>query len=334
MPMSKISYSVKTMRTYLLHNGHNHVELDHLSENDLFELYQKENLEYLQLFQSELNEKMGTAPKINSADNHIKDDLRIKIQKIGRNISKLYDMIDEHIDDYTYDQFLEIFRTYLRVSPAKIQKILKVKYRQLQEVWLEKLEVRFSSLPSKERVQLMSYYEKNRDNIQKLKQIYHLSEDENYIHNIEQISQSKLDIIENFMPELMEENYKAYYDETPEKINLIKEVLNLTQSYSKSYLKELTISKLVFLKNEVIEQDKREIEDRKLFNKHIKALEDAMSSLNENDFSKASLDAITELDSDLLHRVVNYLTNKHKTFLNKFNTAIKGYQNILKTKFV
>lgn len=317
-----------------MHNGYTPIELDALSKDELFELYQKKNLEYLHLFKAELNEKMGNVPKMADIESQINDDLRIQIQKIGRNISKLYDLIDEHIDDYTYEQFLEIFRTYLRVSPAKIQKILKVKYRQLQEVWLEKLEVRFSSLPLKERIELMSYYEKNRDNIQKLKQIYHLSEDENYIHNIEKVSESKLNIIENFMPELMEENYKAYYDETPEKIDLINEVLGLTQSYSKSFLKELTISKLTFLKNEVIDQDKREKEDRRLFNKHTKALEDAMKSMNDGDFPKASLDAITELDSDLLHRVVNYLTNKHKTFLNRFNTAIKSYQNILKTKFV
>ncbi|MDO7253667.1 hypothetical protein [Helicobacter cappadocius] len=333
--MSKTSYlSSSLMKIYLTNRGHTQTELNHLNDSELFELYKEESLEYLHLFQLELDEQIGNTIKNRPKNYNSPSKLKTKIEKIGKNISKVYDMIDEYIDDYTYEEFLEIFRSYLRIPAVKIQKILKVKYRQLQEVWLEKLKVRFSSLPDEERIQLMDYYEKNRDNIQKLKQIYHLSEDENYIKNIQQISEFKLDIMESFMPELMEENYKAYYDETPEKINLVQEVLTLTHSYPRSFLKELSMSKLVFLKNEIIEQDKREIADKKLFNKHTKALEEALNSPNDTDFSRAALDAITELDSDILHRVVNYLTNKNKAFLNKFNTAIKGYQNILKTKFI
>ncbi|PAF53344.1 hypothetical protein BKH42_06405 [Helicobacter sp. 13S00482-2] len=326
--------SARSMKVYLSNNGHTQIELDHLSNSELFELYKKESLESIYLFQSDLDKKICIATAEGLKHYEIEDKLKTKIKKIGRDISKVYDMIDEYIDEYTYDQFLEIFRSYLSVPAPKIEKILKVKYRQLQEVWLEKLKIRFASLPDEERIQLMHYYEKNRDNIKKLKQIYHFSEDEYYVGDIQRISESKLSIIKNFMPELMEENYKAYYDETPEKINLIQEVLKLTHSYPRSYLKRLSISKLLFLKNEIIEQDKRDIINKKLFNKHIKALEEAMNSPNDNDFSKAALNVITELDGDNLHRVVNYLTNKNKTFLNKFNASIKTYQNILKNKFI
>ncbi|PAF42224.1 hypothetical protein [Helicobacter sp. 11S03491-1] len=327
-------YDIKMIKMYLQNHGYTQDELKHLDNKKIFALYKDESIKGIYEFEGILNQDTSSAIE-NFKNYNVDEQLKDKIQKDSRDISKIYDLINEYIDEYTYDEFLEIFKTqFSNIAMNKIEKILRIKYRQFQEIWLEKLELRFQHLPVEERIPLMKYYEKNRDNIQKLKYVYHHSENPTYIHDIQRVSEIKLNIIKTFMPELMEENYKDYYDETPEKIALVDEVLKLTSSYSKQYLKDLNIAKLKFLQNEVIEQNKKDIHDKKVFQKYTKALEDSINTMDDDEFGKICLNAITELNSDQIQKIINYLSNKNKLFLNKFNTTIKGYQNIIKVKFI
>ncbi|PAF49864.1 hypothetical protein BKH41_00755 [Helicobacter sp. 12S02232-10] len=329
-----VPYDFEMIKLYLKNHGYNIIELNAMDNEKLFNLYKEHSLKVIYEFQTSLHQNNSfSVGHIKNYD--LENQLKSKLLKIGKNFSKIYDLIDEYIDRYSYEDFLEILCMQLdTIPPSKLEKILKVKYRQLQQVWLEKLEEKFKILPVEERIPLVKYYEKNQDDIAKLKRAYQDSKDPSHLEKIKKISEIKLNIIKIFMPSLMEENYKAYYDETPEKLELIDHILELTNSYSKKYLKDLTISKLKFLKNDIIEQNKREAQDKKLFQKYTKALSESMNSMDDNEFSKVCLDAIAELNSDQLQRVVSFLASKNKFFLNKFNTTVKSYQSIAKTKIV
>ncbi|PAF41503.1 hypothetical protein [Helicobacter sp. 11S02596-1] len=330
--MKHIPYNFEIMKLYLKNHGYSPAELDIMEDEKIFNLYKTINHKMIYDFQITLCQN-NSFPAEQVKDYDLENQLKSKLSKIGKNFSKIYGLIDEYIDHYDYQEFLEILCMHLDTIPSsKIAKILKVKYRQLQQVWLEKIEQRFQVLPIEERIPLIRYYEKNQDNLAVLKRVYDESKDPAYIEKIKKISEVKLDVIKVFMPSLMEENYKAYYDETPEKLELISRILALTNAYSKKYLKELSISKLKILEDEIIRQNKQEAQDKKLFQKYTKAFSKSMASADDNEFSKVCIEAVAELNSEQLQMVVSFLAGKNKFFLNKFNTTIKNYQNISKIK--
>lgn len=233
----KMSCNLKMAKVYLKNYGHSDDELDKLGENELFELYKIQSSKRFFEFRTALEEETSSISFPHAKENTGNyQDIKEKIKKNDQDISKLYDIFDEYIYKYTYEDMLEIFRSNLpNVSSNKIEKMLKVKYREFQEIWLEKIKDRLYDLPEEERLTLMGFYEKNRNNIEKLKYVYQNSAQSNYRKIIKNISIMKLEVIKNFIPNIMEENYKDFFKETPEKIKLINNIIGLTPTYSKNF---------------------------------------------------------------------------------------------------
>lgn len=330
----KMNCNLKMAKVYLKNYGHTDNELDRLDEKELFELYKTQSSKRFFEFRTALEEEVSSISFPHTRVN-IKNyqEIKEKIKKNDQDISKIYDIFDEYVYKYTYEDILEIFRSNLPdISSSKIEKMLKVKYREFQEIWLEKIKERLCDLPEEEKLTLISFYEKNTNNIEKLKYVYQNSAQSNYIKVIKNISKMKLEIIKNFIPSVMEENYKDFFKETPEKIKLINNIIELTPTYSKKFLLELDIEKLEFLENEIIEQNKKEIYDKQLFQEYVKSLEDAMNSPDDNVFEKVCLEAITKLDEAQLQSVVDHMCSKNSFFINKFNVIARSNQSKMKNK--
>ncbi|PAF52637.1 hypothetical protein [Helicobacter sp. 13S00477-4] len=333
--LTHIPYNFEIIKVFLKNHGYNTEEIKQADNKKIIELYEEYNIKAIYEFQIFLNQNNALSSTENIKKYHMQDELNQKILKINGDISKIYDLIDIYFDDYDHDELLEILCKRIKnFSINKIQKIFQIKYRQYQEIWLKKLEIRFKDLPAEEKIFLKKYYEKNRNNMEKLKYVYEYSKNPQYIEKIKKVAQIKLDIMENFMPDLKESYYKSYYNNTPEKIKLIKEISQLNPSYSKNQLKEFTITELKSLNSEILEQNKKEIQDKKLFHKYTNAISQSMDSMDDESFVKICLEAIRELDEEQLQKVVNFSISRNKFFLGKFNTVIKEHQGLTKIRFI
>ncbi|WP_143428888.1 hypothetical protein [Helicobacter sp. 12S02634-8] len=322
------------IKTYLKNNGYDGAELEKYNTSQLLEMYQNHISKEIHIFQTFLNQNhaLTLAP---IKDHAIQQELRTKISAVKKKFSKIYDLIDTYMGYYDYEEFLEILCVQLSNIPAtKIKKALQIKYHQIQQVWLEGLEDQLQDLPAEERATLMQYYQRHQNDFSKLEKVYEDSKNPAYIQKLKKIAEDKLMVVKNFMPSLMEENYPAYYNGTPKKLELIEKISKLTNSYPKKYLKTLMISQLELLESDIIEQNQREIQDKKLFQKYTKAFLESLNSMEDNDFSKVCLDAISELNSEQLQRVVSFLASKNKFFLTRFEALTKGFKSIIKTKII
>lgn len=329
-----MKFDLKMIKVYLKNHGYTDGDLNKLDEEKLFELYKTQSTQRVFEFRMALRDQNFSIP-LSQSSNNIQNYQKIKekIKKINQDISKIYNILDEYVYEYTYEDILEIFRSNLpNISSSKIEKILKVKYREFQEIWLEKIKNNFFDLPDEEKLFLINFYEKSRNDIEKIKRVYQSSMRSDYMSNIKKISEIKLEIIKNFMPNLMEENYKDFFKETPQKVEIMKEILELTSSYSKNFLLELDMEKLEFLRDEIIKQNKKEIYDKKVFQEYVKNLEETINLLDDNDFEKVCLEVITKLDETQIQNIINHMCGKNNFFINKFNAVVRSHQSKLKNK--
>lgn len=327
--MNNDDYDINLVKNYLANHGYNFEDLNLMGQEEILGVYRRYNKKIVHQFQSSINGKEVVEKKIEEYG--IEDELKEKLLEVGKSVTKLYDVIDKYIQHYHYEDFLKLLKLYLDDMPSsKIEKILEIKHHQFEEMYLSKIGDLLANLMPQERLVLMQFYEKKRDDLFELEEIYQKCRTQNVLEQMKEVASSKLEIIRNFMPDLMEENYKAYFDETPKKLEMVEKILELSKSYTRRYLKTLTISKLEFLENAIIEQNKKEILEKKLFKKHTKALEKTMVSLDDNEFSNACLNAISELNSEQLQKVIAHMASKYKTFSSKFNSATKSYKNMIK----
>ncbi len=309
-------------------------DIENKSDEEILKLYQDHNLREVMEFQKEVFDNgfvdiTKEIPELLEIANVIKED----IKGVGDNISALYGIIDKYIEKYPYEElkFL-IFSGIKKIPLLIVERIIMAKTYQYQEIWLEKIAKNLEVLPIEEKSVLMAKYQSLCDNLTTLFNIYQKSFQEEGIAKMREVAQNKLAILKNFSPQLLEATYRAYYNESEEKLKLVNEILEYTQSYPKAFLKNQSMERLMNLKKEIIGRREEEAQSKRLVFEHIKALEESMAETNDSNFDAACMNAISDLNNIELQKVVDYIGSKNKFFVNRFEEVAKRFRSKVNAK--
>lgn len=325
--------SLKSMKVFLQSKGYN---VEHKDSQEVLDIYKDVCSQEVNMYQNEVfdtsffdvsraNENMELIA--------LSQIIKTEIEQIQNEPQKLYILIDKYIEQCPYEEFkFLIFSGVKKLPFLTMDRIFKIKYYEYQEVWMEKIEQHLDVLPQEEKRVLMYHYDKIRDNIPLLFRAYQKSFDVDEVEKMKRVAEDKLLLLQNFNPQILEENYRAFYDESPEKIKLVKEVLSLTSSYTKSFLKHIPMDELLNLIKEIKKQKQNEEESKKRIVKHIKILEESITMASDSDFDMACINAIEELNNEELQKVLHYLGSQNKFFLNKFESVAKQFGSNIKAK--
>ncbi len=312
-------------------------DMDGSDESEILKTYEKICIQEIKTFQNIVFEQnffetqsLRETAEFVALTNIIKEEIR----QIQGSVEKLYEVLDRYIEKCPYEELKFLIFSGIKKIPFMIlDRAFKIKYYQYQEIWLEKIEINLEILPLEERSVLMQYYQDHRENIPLLFKVYRQTFDPKEVQKMKEVAQNKLLLLQNFSPQLLEENYKAFFDESEQKIHLIKEILSYTHSYPKNYLKKIPINQLMILKEEIKKQKEQEERSKKRVAKYIKLLEESMMVINDGDFDMACSNAIKELDSEELQKVIGHLGSQNKFFANKFESVAKQLRGSVKAKF-
>ncbi|RDU73281.1 hypothetical protein CQA57_05180 [Helicobacter anseris] len=325
--------ALKSMKVFLQSKGY---DVEHKDFQEVFDIYKNVCLQETTAYQNEVFDTSFF--DISGANENVElialsQVIKTEIEQIQNEPQKLYVLIDRYIEQCPYEElkFL-IFSGVKKLPFLTMDRIFKIKYYQYQEVWMEKIEQHLDVLPQEEKKVLMHHYDKMRDNIPLLFRAYQKSFDTDEVEKMRSVAENKLLLLQNFNPQMLEENYKAFYDESPEKIKLVKEVLSLTSSYTKSFLKHIPMEELLSLIEEIKKQKRDEEESKKRIIKHIKILEESIAMASDGDFDIACMSAIEELNNEELQKVLHYLGSQNKFFVNKFESVAKQFGSNFKAK--
>lgn len=309
-------------------------DIENKSDEEILRLYQEHNSREVMEFQKEVFDNgfidmAKEMPELLEIANVIKEDIR----KVGDDVSALYGIIDKYIEKYPYEElkFL-IFSGIKKIPLLIVERVVKAKSYQYQEIWLEKIAKNLEVLPIEERSVLMAKYQSLCDNLTVLFGIYQQSFQKEEITRMQEVAQNKLMILKNFSPQLLEANYKAYYNESKEKLELVNEILKYTQTYPKVFLKNQSMERLNNLKKEIISRKEEEAQSKKLVFEHIRALEESMAETNDSNFDAACMSAINDLNNIELQKVVDYIGSKNKFFVNRFEEVAKRFRSKVNAK--
>lgn len=316
---------LKPIKAFLLRHGHTNEELAKLDREGIIQLYEKDTrTDTLNFLHYMSEDSFAIASTLDEAD------IGQFKQKIRDNITDtllLIDIIKEGFDDFSYSDIADILTLSVKnISTHKLQRILRIAYREFQEILLDKISLKLQELPIEEYKVMMNHYEKIRDNTHRLKDTIQELSDETKREQILNMAHFKLDIVKHFMPkDIFNDTYKEYLNNTPEKLKLVSEVLALTGMHSKNYLKNLPTEELEEMKEKLIEDKKRDERDQKIFSQYTQMLDESMYGSDEQEFSDVCVKIITSCNQKQILMISEYLNAKNPIYVNRFNTLLRDF---------
>lgn len=326
MQSSKPTPSMRMMKLFLQNHE---IDIEDKSEEEILKLYKDCNIQEVMEFQKDVFDngyldKAKEVPEMLEVANMIKE----SIKRVGDNVSRLYGVMDQYMEKYPYEELKFLILSGVKKIPlVVVDLVTKIKAYQYQEIWLEKIADNLDVLPAEEKSVLMDRYQNLRDNLAALFKVYQKSFREEEVLKMQKIAQSKLELLKNFSPQLLETNYSAYYNEGKEKLDLIHEILSYTQIYSRSFLKNRTMKQLMEFKEEILKHKAEKTQSKKLVFEHIQALEESMTETDDSTFDAACMSAINELNNIELQKVIQYLGSKNRFFINRFEEVAKRFRD-------
>ncbi|TLD80247.1 hypothetical protein LS68_008520 [Helicobacter sp. MIT 05-5293] len=320
------STDLKPIKAFLKRHGHTDEELSRLDRDGITSLYEKDARADVMNFQRYMNQEEGLSA-ITSLDTADIGDLKLKIKECINDTMQLIDVIREGLNDFSYADIADILTLSIKsVSVHKLQRILRIAYREYQEILLDQIAAQLKELPIEEYKVMMSHYEEIRNDIPRLKLTLQQLSDPKKCEQILNMAHFKLHIVKDFMPSsVFNDAYREYLNNTPEKLKLVDEVLSLTGMHTKKYLKNLPMEELEEMKEKLIEDKRRDEKDHKIFVHYTQMLDEAMFGADEQEFSEVCIRAITNLNQKQILMIEDYLASKNPIFISRFNSLLHGF---------
>lgn len=243
------------------------------------------------------------------------------------------------------DDFYEIFNDLLIKYPhtviydallstlnaQKTQKallILEIKYRQYQESLIEQIAQKITFMPEEERASFMLFIEKNRDEVELLKDILSQLKDDKISREIGQISNIKKYILSEFMAEDLEKNYKQFFNNSQDKQDLIARLRKISNAYSKQQLDDMTKEDLMDILTSIRQKELQDKKDREDFAKYVEAFKSALYEDNASNFDALVIQVLEDVSKDCLANLRAKLRAEDALFESKFAMAQKEWNRI------
>lgn len=328
--------SVSSMQTFLIANGYNASEVEKMSDEELLNNYSKQVMQEIQDFQKGALEDSNIGIFVQMQHNkeiqQKLQEIKERLKKVHQDLRKIYQIVDDFIEDFSIDELRYfLFNGVQKIPSNLIEKALQVKFFQYKIVWLDQIEKNFSQLPEEERRTLMEQYYFIHDS-KKLYKIYQNSYDQKEVTKMAEVAKNKLLLLKNFAPEDLEKNYERFYNESEEKIEMIKEIMRLTGSYSRSVLRSMNMEQLSNLIASIRQQIQKTNEEKQIVMKYVRILENSMRSVDDYDFQEVCIDAINHLSNEQLQKVISTLSSQNKFFAGKFESVARQLRSKVKAK--
>lgn len=256
-----------------------------------------------------------------------------KLKESVGNIVNLIECLQDGYRKFDYTELNDLLAIALKEMPMhKMQKISHIAYRSFQEILLSEIANTLKDLPREEFKVLEGFYEKRRNDTQFLYQTIDKLKDPATHQQILTMARAKLMILKDFMPSSLYDVYRDYYNNTPQKLELISKVMALTGLYSKEYLKEMPIEELEALHQEILKHNEQEEQDRKMFLRYSQAIQESVDNNDDEGFNDVCSRAVTHLTPKQLSMLVEYMNGQNPFFLSKFQAVMQDYKKKLNIK--
>ncbi|AAP77219.1 hypothetical protein LS66_003845 [Helicobacter sp. MIT 03-1614] len=321
---------LKSVKAFLLRHGHTKEEIERLDKESVINLYEKDTRKNTLNFLHYMNE--DTFSVISTLDEADIGEFKLKVQENLDNMAILVDIIRDGFNDFSYADIADTLTLNIKnISIHKLQRILRIAYREFQEILLDKIATQLKELPIEEYKTIMNHYESIRGDTARLRSTIQELSDEKKRQQILDMARFKLLIVKDFMSKnTFNDVYKEYLNNTPEKLKLVEDILILTGMYSKNYLKNVPMEELEDMKAKLLEHKRQDERDHKIFTQYTQMLDESMYGSNEQEFSDVCVKIITGLNQKQILMISDYLSAKNPVFVNRFNTLLRDFKNSLK----
>lgn len=244
--------------------------------------------------------------------------------------SDFYAVFNELLTQYSYATIHEVVANTL---PAhKIEKallILEIKYRQYQEIIIEKIAQKIATfMPKEECATFMLFIENNRGEVELLKDIFKQISDNKTMQNIGRVTNIKKLIISEFMPRDMEKNYKQFFNNSKDKQELVRRLRQISSAYSKKQLDDMTKEDLIDILNSIRQKEIDDKKDKDDYAKYLEAFRLAIYDNDDDRFDALVIQALEDVSKDCLARLRLRLREEDPLFDNKFSAAQKEWNKV------
>lgn len=238
-----------------------------------------------------------------------------------------YDVFDKLLYEYSYNDIKEALLNNVKTAIFdKSLIILDIKYTQYQEMIIEEIEARLSSMPEEEKHTFIRFIEDNKDNYYLLKMILEQLSDSKILNTINNITNMKKYIISNFMPSDLEKNYKEYFNTSQEKQKLISTLKKMNVSYSKKQLDLMTKEDLLEIIDSIKQKEMDDIKNNEDFNKYSALINQCLYKDDTHEFDAVMFKVLEDASEDCISKLRSYFKLRDPLFESKFKMASIKYQ--------
>lgn len=304
------------VKEYLrLHGINNVLDLDH---EELEKEYSKVVHESYKYYQTLISDGSGVelyAPP--------REDVVSALKKV-ETIDEMYETCYKFLFTYIPTDLIAFMAELKMPVPySRLKKIVAIIHARVQDEILDSIKLDLESLPQQERETLISHYESIRDNVIELQNIHEKYRSSGTIEYIKSMAETKLNIIQSFMPKELELEYKPFYDNTKEKRTLVNKILDISGIYTKQELFDMQIAELQSTYDEIMQQVMQKEKEQRLLRKYIEIFEDS-AGITEEKFKEYCREMQEELTEENIHEIINYFTTRNHFISNKINNVLSG----------
>ena len=240
-----------------------------------------------------------------------------------------YEIFNDLLIKYPHSVIYEALLSTLNAQKTqKALLILEIKYRQYQESLIEQIAQKITFMPEEERASFMLFIEKNRDEVELLKDILSQLKDDKISREIGQISNIKKYILSEFMAEDLEKNYKQFFNNSQDKQDLITRLRKISNAYSKQQLDDMTKEDLMDILTSIRQKELQDKKDREDFAKYVEAFKSALYEDNTSNFDALVIQVLEDVSKDCLANLRAKLRAEDALFESKFAMAQKEWNRI------
>lgn len=240
-----------------------------------------------------------------------------------------YEIFNDLLIKYPHSVIYEALLSTLNAQKTqKALLILEIKYRQYQESLIEQIAQKITFMPEEERASFMLFIEKNRDEVELLKDILSQLKDDKISREIGQISNIKKYILSEFMAEDLEKNYKQFFNNSQDKQDLIARLRKISNAYSKQQLDDMTKEDLMDILTSIRQKELQDKKDREDFAKYVEAFKSALYEDNTSNFDALVIQVLEDVSKDCLANLRAKLRAEDALFESKFAMAQKEWNRI------
>lgn len=251
------------------------------------------------------------------------------ILEMIKRADNFYEIFNDLLIKYPFSVIYEALLSTLNAQKAqKALLILEIKYRQYQENLIQQIAQKITFMPEEERATFMLFIEKNRDEVELLKDILSQLNDDKISREIGQISNIKKYILSEFMTEDLEKNYKQFFNNSQDKQDLIARLRKISNAYSKQQLDDMTKEDLMDILTSIRQKELQDKKDREDFEKYVAAFKSALYEDNMSNFDALVIQVLEDVSKDCLANLKAKLRAEDALFESKFAMAQKEWNRI------